>query len=131
MPATRSIPQGYLTVNDDCHAPDNYHNIITPEQRLLWSILERGVSDAIGLTGAGPDSHSLQREAYTWIIYPRHLIEFQDFSFEGICEHLDLNPTVIRKFIIVQLAKPRSELPTRARRINILNSYKPRATCLL
>ena len=127
MPATRPIPQGYLSINDECHTPEHYHNIVSPEHRLLWSLLERGICDAIGLTGAIEAAHNLQREAYAWVMYPRHLKDFREFSFEGICEELDLNPLVLRKCVINLLHKPEHERPLRNRRINILNRYKARA----
>lgn len=125
MPAIRTLPQGY-SVDEGFHTPTHYHNIISPEHRLLWSILERGICDAMGLTGAIEAAKRLQREAYAWIMFPQHLTEFHEFSFEGICEELNMNPTIIRKLIIVQLAKPKDERPDRHRRINIQNQYKAR-----
>jgi len=132
MPASRPIPHDYLATDDDYHTPNHYHNIISPEHRLLWSILERGVSDAIGRTGSVGsfvDQTRLMQDAYIWIMYPRHLVEFHEFSFEGICIELDINPLPIRKFVAIQSKKPKSEQPTRYRRvIQPYNEYKKKTS---
>lgn len=110
----------------EVNAPDHYHQTTQPEHRLLWAILERAVYDAIGKTGAVEFSSHYMQDAYAWIMYPRWLKDFHEFSFDAICEELELNPLIIRKFVAVQCKKPKHEQVCRNRRINILNGYRPR-----
>ena len=104
--------------------PDHYHQHTSPEHRLMWSILERAVADAIGNTGATSTSSRTMQEAYCWIMYPRWLRDYFTHSFEGICQELEINPLIIRKFITIQCRKPQIERVRRKKRGNIQNFYK-------
>jgi hypothetical protein len=125
----RQVTHLLLNEYDEHHIPDHFHNIISPEQRLLWSILERGISDAIGLTGSIADTSHFVQDAYHWIMYSKPVTEYFEFSFEGICEQLDLSAPTIRKFVIIEARKPRSEKVARhRRRVQPYNPYKKRKT---
>lgn len=123
MNATR-LHHTFLTDYDDTNIPDHFNNIILPEHRLLWCILARAVADALGNIGRCDGLKKIKADAWCWIFYPKHLDEFHEFSFEGICEELGLRPTILRKFIAKQRMLPEEQRIKIDRRINIQFPYK-------
>ena len=85
--------------------------MVTPEIKLLACVLLQAIRDA---TSYGSESATHRREARNWLGTTGNRKPFKihkdythkDWSFEWICEHIDLNPDVVRQEIInVQLAK--------------------------
>lgn len=110
---------------DEINGPPHYHNTTIPEHRLLWAILSRAVEDSIGNTGTNINNYEAPRfiqDAYCWIMYPKWLKDYQEFSFENICAELEINPLVIRKFVAIQCKKPRELRSYKVRRINHLKN---------
>lgn len=66
----------------------------TPEQHLLAAVLRRAIYDFLG---------NLSEEstaARNWIFAPIEGAadgDFDDFSFEGVCAHLTLEPIAVRE----------------------------------
>lgn len=58
----------------------------TPERRLLLAILERAILDFVG-----NDARELE-QAEDWLFSPRKSGKVEHFSFEWVCEQLDLDP---------------------------------------
>ena len=70
----------------------------TPEQHLLAAVLRRAIYDFLGNL---PEEHLAARN---WI-FAADLREteggdFDDFSFEGVCAHLALEPLAVRERLI-------------------------------
>lgn len=61
----------------------------TPERRLLLAILERAILDYVG-----NDERELE-QAEQWIFSPERTTSGSHFSFEWVCEQLDLDPSKI------------------------------------
>lgn len=61
----------------------------TPERRLLLAILERAILDFVG-----NDERELE-QAEEWLFSTRKSGKVEQFSFEWVCEQLDLDPTKI------------------------------------
>lgn len=86
--------------------------MVTPEIKLLACVLFQAIRDA---TSYGDDSSTARREARNWLGTTGNRKPFKkkkgdyihkDWSFEWICEHIDLNPHVVREEIIkVQMEK--------------------------
>jgi hypothetical protein len=68
-----------------------------PERNLMAAILERALIDAIGQSLEL--RASLKRQARLWI-NERFEVLAPCWSFEWICEQLDLDPELVRKFAI-------------------------------
>lgn len=62
----------------------------TPEQHLLAAVLKRAIYDFLGNL---PEEHLA---AKNWIFNPADG-DFDDFSFEGVCAHLALEPVAVRE----------------------------------
>jgi hypothetical protein len=58
----------------------------TPERRLLLAILERAILDFVG-----NDERELE-QAEQWLFAPERHDRNDHFSFEWVCEQLDLDP---------------------------------------
>jgi hypothetical protein len=58
----------------------------TPERRLLLAILERAILDYVG-----NDQRELE-QAEQWLFSPETLPAGDHFTFEWVCEQLDLDP---------------------------------------
>lgn len=67
----------------------------TPEKTLLLAMLDRAIRDAINSF-----ERFNQREAMKWINNRRYLIKKEPFSFEWVCDQLDIDPRTVRKQII-------------------------------
>ena len=115
----------YQTISEQNEA-QHYHQSILPEHRLLWAMLERAVLDAIGREYVPDGAANIMQDAYCWIMYPRWLKEFHEFSFESICQELDMNPLIIRKFVATQCRKPKEERIKKKKKANTVNNYKLR-----
>ena len=61
----------------------------TPERRLLLAILERAILDFVG-----NDERELE-QAEQWLFAPERSGKNEHFSFEWVCEQLDLDPNRI------------------------------------
>ena len=66
-------------------------NMFLPEQELLIAILDRAVLDYCAREG------DLHIKAKTWLFEEGSLDDV--FSFNSVCEHLNLNPEAIREKI--------------------------------
>lgn len=74
-----------------------------PERRLLIAVLIRGIADALNATGRLPDrskQKSLMREAWAWVAVIPFYLNPKPFSFQWICEELELCPKTIQKHVI-------------------------------
>ena len=58
----------------------------TPERRLLLAILERAILDFVG-----NDARELE-QAEEWLFSSKKNTKVEHFSFEWVCEQLDLDP---------------------------------------
>lgn len=65
----------------------------TPERNLLTAILERAILDFVG-----NDSKQVEH-AEKWLFAPQNSNDFRPFSFEWVCERLDLNAKSIEENI--------------------------------
>ena len=65
----------------------------TPERRLLLAILERAILDFVG-----NDERELE-QAQEWLFSPKKNAKVEQFSFEWVCEQLDLDPKRIAEKI--------------------------------
>lgn len=61
----------------------------TPERRLLLAILERAILDFVG-----NDERELE-QAEEWLFSNKNNGKVENFSFEWVCEQLDLDPKKI------------------------------------
>jgi hypothetical protein len=61
----------------------------TPERRLLLAILERAILDFVG-----NDERELE-QAEDWLFSHKNSGRVENFSFEWVCEQLDLDPNKI------------------------------------
>ena len=81
-------------------AVETSDTVIQPELRLWAAVLAQGIKDAYRGT-------NLQRiDANKWVMSPRNEIN----SFVGICQLLDIDPTVVRELIF-----SREEVKSRVR----------------
>lgn len=71
------------------------------EKSLLAAMIERAILDAIG--DAGIDMED-RRSAREWLItIPQDEFKPEVLSFAWCCQHLDLDPSIIRKTITLEL----------------------------
>jgi len=104
----------------------HYHNSVSPEHRLLWAMLSRAIEDSIGNVGANINEYetpTIIRDAYCWIMYPKWLKDYHLFSFENVCQELEINPLIIRKFVANQNKKPIDQRSYRGRMRNYTKAH--------
>lgn len=72
----------------------------SPEHCLLLAVLERAVLDANGVNLKGiADANTVKLKARFWLSY-RSTVPHEPFSFEWICEMLDLNAKKLRQKLL-------------------------------
>lgn len=74
-----------------------------PERKLLIAVLIRGIADALNAVGRLPDKSlkkTISREAWAWVVVIPFYQNPRPFSFQWICEELDLCPHTIQKNVI-------------------------------
>lgn len=84
---------------------------LSPEKALLKAVLERAVSDSLGLPESTPQH--LKRGARNWIFKKEVKFKTKNdwpYTFLQVCEYLDLCSLTIRKYILTMSKLPTSEL---------------------
>lgn len=91
--------------------------VILPEKRLLVAVLIRALADALKCTGRirkeepskFPEWMKIMREAWAWVVIDPFTSMPGLFSFQWICEQLDICPKNLRK-LVIESKKKQSKL---------------------
>lgn len=92
----------YLLDPDYLYLIPEEEDPIHAEKSLLASVLERAIADAmrvVGKIGASETPQAVSREALKWIMR-KQKTKLEPFSFEWICENLNLEPKALRKAVL-------------------------------
>ncbi len=84
----------YLNSEEESSSIDEF--FITPEKTLLAAMLERAVADALCATKQCYETRVHAREALAWVKSRRD----DAFSFVWVSEALNLDPSILRNYII-------------------------------
>lgn len=91
------MPERSTLIGEVCSQKEFSYHLVTPEQKLLWAVLERAIQDALG--NSNQANVEIERQARVWLLAP---VTGQDkntlFSLSWICEWLDISPSKVRDF---------------------------------
>lgn len=69
-------------------------------KKLLAAVLERAITDGLGNPGRADNPERDIEGAYAWLVHEKLSEKPTPFSFQWVCEALDLNPEALREKII-------------------------------
>lgn len=73
-----------------------------PEKNLLAAVLGRAILDATGTVDL-----QARKGAHMWLRLDREFSDkFEPFSFRWICFYLDLDPRIIKKYVLLEINNP-------------------------
>lgn len=97
---------------------DAVDRVGSPERNLLAEILIRAITDYMGWSA---DVQRHVSDARAWLCIDRNFPKkIEPFSFMWICEHLDLSHEMVRRRILEESQKPRSE----SSMIHVIHSFR-------